>query len=76
MQFSQSELSTIRIALLSWAERCKRDALQMDEMSRDESLKGEYQRRAARNAKASRELEAEARALAERVVNERRTTPR
>lgn len=72
MKLSNSELSTMRIALLSWANRCQRDAAQMDEMASDESLTGEYQRKAARNAKASREFEAEARALAERIRTERR----
>lgn len=76
MQFSQSELSTIRLAALAWAERCKREAALMDEFSRDDTLSAERRAKAQRNAKASREFEAEARALAERILSERRTTPR
>lgn len=76
MQFSLAELSTIRLAALAWAERCKAETALMDEFSRDDTLSAERRAKAERNAAASRQFEAEARALAERVATERRTTPR
>lgn len=72
MQFTQSELSTIRIAALGWAERCKAEAAMMLELAGDESLKPDSRAKAQANARASLAFEAEARALADRVRQERR----
>ena len=63
-RLTSDEISTIRIALVAWSDRCSREAVQMDAWSADESFTDpETRSKCLANAAASRRFSADAEAL-------------
>ena len=67
-RLNPDEQSTVRIALASWAEQCKREAATMDAWAVDDSFTDPETRAKCRaNADASRGLQLEAEVLLRRI---------
>jgi hypothetical protein len=64
LELAPGEMTTIRMALIYWAERCKAEAKIMDDWAKDPNLNPEQ---CKRNAEASRSFKAEADALLEKL---------
>ena len=57
IELTASEIGTVRLALMGWAERCKAEARTMDAFAVSEKLiQPKYAEKAQRNALASREF--------------------
>jgi hypothetical protein len=62
IEVTPEQLGTIRLALMGWAVRCKREAEGMDEWAAEKQAEGDHVMAAKcrANAKASREFKADA----------------